>query len=275
MVVFSSLVLLACQGTSSDGKTDLVIGVIPALTKGETKRGLDALERHLVIELSMPVGVRAFADYNAVVEAMGFGHIDMAYYGPRTYVFAHAKYGAEALVTQLIDGVPFYYSYLIVPADSLVRDLSDLRGEAVAFGDPASTSGSLMPKLALQGEGIDPDRDIRPLHTGAHDATALAVENRQVAGGFIDSAFFQLLVRQGKVDADKVKVVWQSERLFQYPWATAGGMDQSLRERIRQAFLKIRDPLILNAFGASAFIEAQDADYEVIREAARQFGDIR
>lgn len=251
----------------------LRIGVVPALTQGQTREGINRLAQHLQASLNRPVDVRVFADYAAVVEGLGFGHIDMAYLGPRTYVIAAHRYGVKAILTQLIDGEPFYHSYFIARAGSNLNALEDLRGRTVAFADPSSTSGSLIPKLALIKAGINPDRDLRALHTGAHDATALAVLHGQVEAGAIDSAYFHMLIRQGQLRAEDFKVFWQSEPLFQYPWAVRRDMDEGLIAQIQRAFLSVKDPVIFQAFGASGFTVATDADYEVIRQAAREFGD--
>jgi phosphonate transport system substrate-binding protein len=252
----------------------LRIGVIPALTTGQTKVGIDKLGVHLTRALERPVRIQVFADYAAVVAALGFGHVDMAYLGPRTYVIANHRYGARAILTQLIGGEPWYHSYFIVPADSPLTSIEELRGKQVAFADPSSTSGSLIPKLALRERGIDPARDLRALHTGAHDATALAVQHKQVDAGAIDSAFFDLLVSRGTVRAEAVKIIWRSERLFQYPWAVRKDMPDAEVEAIRAGFLSVKDQDIFDAFGATGFARAEPEDYEVIRRAAKAFGDL-
>lgn len=253
----------------------LRIGVIPALTQGQTRVGINKLGDHLSQELGRPVQIQVLSDYAAVVEGLGFGHVDLAYLGPRTFVIANHRYGAQAIVTQLVDGTPFYNAYFIVPSDSTLQSIDELRGKQVAFADPSSTSGSLIPKLELIHRGIDPNRDIRALHTGAHDATALAVLNKHVDAGAIDSAYFNMLIRRGEIPEDGFRILWQSESLFQYPWTVRRDMDPQLIEDIRAAFLKITDQDIFDAFGASGFTIATTADYDIIRQAAEAFGDLQ
>lgn len=274
--VFVAVLVLGWAVGIARAQTDgpLRIGVIPALTKGQTKVGIDKLTVHLTQQLRRPVSTQVFADYAAVVAALGFGHIDMAYLGPRTYVIANHRYGARAILTQLVKGEPFYYSYFIAPADSPLTSIQELRGKQVAFADPSSTSGSLIPKLALRDLGIDAARDLRALHTGAHDATALAVQHKQVDAGAIDSAFFDLLIEQGKIRKDAFKIIWRSERLFQYPWAVRKDMTDGEVEAIRAAFLGVTDKDIFNAFGATGFTRADPDNYDVIRRAAKAFGDL-
>lgn len=259
------------------------IGVIPALNLGNTKIGMDKLAEHLSRELSVRVELKVFPDYNAVVEAMNYGQIDLAYLGPLTYVIANHQGGAQAVVTQLVKGQPFYYSYIIVHKDSPLKTVEDLvknsKNVKFAFGDPNSTSGSLIPGIELKKHGVyrgPTDHDFKELKfTGSHDVTALAVQDRGVDAGAIDQAFFDVLKEKKKVDGEKFRVIWQSEKLFQYPWAVKKGTPSETAEKLRAAFVKITDKDILDAFGASGFTIAQDADYEAIRQAARADGRLK
>lgn len=274
------------QASDSEGNDEnaqeFTIGVIPAQTEGEMQGAMDKLQAKLTEDLGREVAVEVYPDYNGVVEAMNYDQIDMAYFGPLTYVIAHAQSGAQAIITQLIDGEPYYYSYIITQADSELESIDDLVNNAseidFAFGDPSSTSGSLIPSIELQDQGIYQSEDEHEFNsvrfTGSHDATALAVQNGQVDAGAIDSAIYNQLIESGSIDGDKLKKIWQSEELFQYPWAVHPDTDQETIENLQSAFLSIEDEEILNAFGASGFTEASNEDYESIRQAAIKQGII-
>lgn len=51
-------------------------------------------------------------------------------------------------------------------------------------------------------------------YTGNHDATALAIQNKTLDVGAIDSAIYANLVKQNKVDGSKIKKIWQSGGCF-------------------------------------------------------------
>lgn len=267
---------------NDENAQEFTIGVIPAQTEGEMQGAMDKLQAKLTEDLGREVAVEVYPDYNGVVEAMNYDQIDMAYFGPLTYVIAHAQSGAQAIITQLIDGEPYYYSYIITQADSELESIDDLVNNAseidFAFGDPSSTSGSLIPSIELQDQGIYQSEDEHEFNsvrfTGSHDATALAVQNGQVDAGAIDSAIYNQLIESGSIDGDKLKKIWQSEELFQYPWAVHPDTDQETIENLQSAFLSIEDEEILNAFGASGFTEASNEDYESIRQAAIKQGII-
>lgn len=284
------LILAACGNgeeptadNSENGKKEieeLVIGVIPTMSEGKLSEAMDKLSAHLENEIGIPVKMDAYPDYQGVVQAMEYGNVNMAYFGPFTYVVANHQSGAEAILTQLVDGEPFYYSYIITHKDSPLESMEDLVANSkelvFAFGDPNSTSGALIPGLALGDEGVYTDQHTHSfkniIFTGGHDATAVAVENQEVAAGAIDSAIFNMLKDKGIVEADNFKVIWQSEELFQYPWAVSKNVSDEMKVKIQEAFLIVEDQVILDAFGASGFIKASDADYEVIRDAAIKAG---
>ena len=289
LIVLLVSILTACGSNqqNNDQATDdkneskpFTIGVIPVQTEGEIDEAMTKLQGELSNKLDRDVEITTFPDYNGVVEAMNYNQIDMAFFGPLTYVIAHEKSGAKAIVTQLIDGEPFYHSYIITNTDNdfdtLDAFLEQSESKTFAFGDPNSTSGSLIPSIELQDRGVFEDQDKNSFesvkYTGSHDATALSVQNNQVDAGAIDSAIYDQLLESGKIDGDKLKVIWESEKLFQYPWAVTKETDDETIDKLQNAFLSIEDESILNAFGASSFTKASNEDYESIRQAADKQG---
>jgi phosphonate transport system substrate-binding protein len=286
-----TLILSAC-GTATNDNSDqtnkekqdtFTIGVIPAQTEGAMDGAMDKLQSLLGEKLSREVEVEVYPDYNGVVEAMNYDKIDMAFLGPLTYVIAHNKSGAKAIITQLIDGEPFYHSYIITHRDNAWESLEDLlkQPEEVdfAFGDPNSTSGSLIPSIELQDRGVYESQEQHQFNsvrfTGSHDATALSVQNKQVDAGAIDSAIYNQLVDSGKIDDKQVKVIWKSAKLFQYPWAVHKNTDDETIQKLQEAFLSIEDQEILDAFGATGFAKASNEDYASIKQAAIKQGIIK
>ncbi|MFB5663072.1 phosphate/phosphite/phosphonate ABC transporter substrate-binding protein [Alteribacillus sp. HJP-4] len=264
-----------------DDDGTISIAAIPAQSSGEMDEGLQSLEDTLNESMKDDVEVELYPNYNAVVEALNYGHIDLAYLGPLTYVIANDASGAEAILTQEIDGEPYYYSEIITQADREWENLDDMLEEAgevdFAFGSISSTSGSLIPGLELMERGAFESENEHEFanvqYTGSHDVTASAVESGDVDAGAIDSAIYNELVEDGAVDDSQLKTIWQSERLYQYPWAVPAGMDDETKQEIQEAFTAIDDEEILDIFGgANAFIETEHENYESITQAAQDFG---
>ncbi|WP_282019318.1 phosphate/phosphite/phosphonate ABC transporter substrate-binding protein [Planomicrobium okeanokoites] len=290
-ILLSLAIVLAACGSAEEENTEqatesseeaFTIGVIPAQTEGEMEEAMNKLQNYLSEELDREVKLDVYPNYNGVVEAMNYDKIDMAYLGPLTFVIANANSNAQAIITSLVDGEPFYRSYIITHADNPWNSLEDLLenpGDVdFAFGDPNSTSGSLIPSIELKDRGVYESQQENEFNsvrnTSSHDATALSVLNKQVDAGAIDSAIYNQLVESGKIDGEQIKTIWESEELFQYPWAVRESIDEETVDKLQEAFLAIEDQVILDAFGASGFTEATTEDYESIRQAAIKEGII-
>ncbi|MCP8616228.1 phosphate/phosphite/phosphonate ABC transporter substrate-binding protein [Salirhabdus salicampi] len=282
IVLAMTLVFTSACGNNAEDDA-FTIGVIPAQTKGSMEDAMNKLQEELSEGLERTVKVEIYPDYNGVVEAMNYDKIDMAYFGPLTYVVANHESGAKAIITQLVDGEPYYYSYMIThidqPWDSLDEMIKDSGQIEFAFGDINSTSGSLIPGIELENRGVfqsEEEHEFKSVrYTGSHDATAIAVQNQGVDVGAIDSAIFDELVADGDIDGEQIKVIWKSDKLFQYPWAVHSETPKETIEQLQEIFLNIEDEDILGAFGASGFTTATDNDYEAIKQAAVKQGIIK
>ena len=87
------------------------------------------------------------------------------------------------------------HTHLVVPADSPVQDLPDLRGRTVSTGGPG-TDTELVATRLLGSAGIDPDREIRRRRLPLREA-AEALRERRVdaffhSGGVPDETIMQL-----------------------------------------------------------------------------------
>jgi phosphonate transport system substrate-binding protein len=281
LLLLFTFALTACGG--EDEKV-FKIGVIPAQTEGEMEEAMNKLKTTLAEKLDTydSVELTVYPDYNGVVEAMNYDKIDMAYFGPLTYVVANHESNAKAIVTQLIDGQPFYHSYMITHVDNkwntMDEMIADVENVRFSFGDPSSTSGSLIPSIELKEQNVfksENDYDFKSVqYSGSHDATAQLVLNKHVDVGAIDSAIYDALIASGSIDGSQFKVIWESAPLFQYPWAVHENTDEETVKLLQDTFVNIKDPVILKAFGATGFTTATDADYEAIRQAAIDQGVI-
>src|ERR1700722_34240 len=113
-------------------------------------------------KLDCKVEVFIATNYNAEIEAMRSGKLELGEFGPLGYVLAHQVAKAEAVATFADkNGNPESYTAGIVTwPGSGVTKLDEVRGKSFAFSDPASTSGHLFPAYWLSKNGIDPEKDV-------------------------------------------------------------------------------------------------------------------
>jgi phosphonate transport system substrate-binding protein len=215
----------------------------------------------------MPVEIVVGANYAATSEALRFGRLDVAYLGPVTYILQSKRVPLEPFARPTHPGVgPTFQAVIIVPADSPAKTLADLKGAEIAFGDPASTSGTWAPRWQLLHEGLISGRDYTMRVPGAHDAVALAVANKKAAAGGLSKPIYNRLLKEGKISADKVRILQDSPPIPEYMWTFRDGLDPAFKEEIRQAFIQVNDPAALGVFRAEAFIPTADADVDRVRQ---------
>ena len=108
--------------------------------------------------------------YNAEIEAMRNGKLELGQFGPLGYILAHQVAKAEAVATFADkEGKPStYWASLVTYQGSSIKTVADVKGHSFAFSDPASTSGHLFPAYGLRKAGIDPDKDIKAIYAGSH-----------------------------------------------------------------------------------------------------------
>ncbi|MBK1615795.1 sulfonate ABC transporter substrate-binding protein [Rubrivivax gelatinosus] len=100
-----------------------------------------------------------------MLEAMGAGAVDLGSVGDTPPIFAQA--GGSPLV--YVAATPSSQHAVLVPADSSIRTLADLKGKRIAFGKGSSAHNVAIKALALAGLTL---KDVHPLYLSPADATA-------------------------------------------------------------------------------------------------------
>ena len=265
------LALLAAlvMGSEAHAQTrpdKLVIGLLPGESAPTVMRLNEPLRLYLEKRLGLPVEMVVGANYAATGEALRLGRLDIAYLGPVTYILQSRRTKLEVFARPSHEVVgPTFQAVVIVPADSPAKTLADLKGQEVAFGDPASTSGTWVPRYQLLEAGLISGRDYTLRVMGAHDAVAMAVANHKVAAGGLSMPIYNRLIKEGKIDAASVRILAPSPAIPEYMWTFREGLDLAFREEIRKAFIGVNDSDALSVFRAEAFIPCVDSDVDRVR----------
>lgn len=255
--------------------THLKMGLIPASDAEEMIREYKNITDYLSEKLGMTVEPEVTSDYTAAIEAMRSKHIDIAWFGPFSYILANQEAGAEALVNGLRrdTGKSTYKSIFITKADSGIKTIEDIKGKKMAFVDPASTSGYLIPMKILKENGIDTDNDFKDVYfAGTHTAVELAVANGMVDVGVDSDNSYERMVQAGDISSEVNVIFYESEPIPGSPIAVRGDLPKSLKEKIKQALLEMDQQIIQKVDGwgdIEKYVEVDDSDYDIIRETAK------
>lgn len=256
--------------TAKESPSKLVVALLPDENAATVIQDNEGLAKHLETSLGKEIELVVTTDYSSMIEAASNGRLDLAYFGPLSYVLAKTKSDLEPFAARLKDGSTTYTSIIIGNVDAGVDEFADIDGKTVAFGDPASTSSRLFPELTLADADLKSGENYEAVFLGAHDAVALAVQNGNAQAGGLSRPIFESLVEEGTIDPEKVTIIAESEPIPQYPWTMRADLDPELKEEIRTAFLDLNDEAVLGPFKADGFAAMADKDYDGIRKA----GDI-
>jgi phosphonate transport system substrate-binding protein len=160
------LVLAACGAGGplggGGGGDPITIAVQPTQTASELTASANEIADFLTERMGREVELVFPTSYAGVVESLRFGHADAAFMSawPSRLAWKHA--GADIGLAEIREVVigqdkkeePFYFSYWVVPPDSAVTKLEDLRGKRVAFPSQLSTSGYVAPLARLVDLGL-------------------------------------------------------------------------------------------------------------------------
>ena len=286
--LLQSLVALSLGGAALLGATGvhaqanvLRVSAIPDEAPTELQRKFKPLGEYLKAKTGMDVQFTPVSDYAAVVEGLATKKIDLAWLGGFTFVQARLRTDGQVLpIVQRAEDEKFT-SRFIVPIDSPIKTIAELKGHTFAFGAPSSTSGSLMPRFFLQQQGIDASKDFKTVaFSGAHDATVAFVASGRAEAGVLNASVMDKLVEAHNPNAEKVRVLATTPPFFDYNWTVRPGMDPALVKKLTDAFLaldasKPADKEILDLQRATKFIPTKASNYDGIEAAGRSAGLIK
>jgi len=253
------------RAADPDPKT-LKVALLPDENASTVIKNNEPLKNYLEAQLGKKIELIVTTDYSSMIEAMRHGRLDLAYFGPLSYVLARQKSDIEPFAALKSKGSTTYQSVVIANVASGINRVEDIRGKDVAYGDKASTSSHLIPKSVLAAKGLQAGTDYEEHFVGAHDAVAMAVQNGHAQAGGLSRPIFESLVERKIISLDKVRVLEYSKPFPQYPWTMRSNLNSELKNTIRKAFLTLKDPAVLKPFKAEGFDVITDSDYNVVRE---------
>ncbi len=272
-VAVSAVLFSAAPAAAGESDPDtLRVALLPDENAATIIKQNEPLKAYLEETLGKKVELVVTTDYSSMIEAMRFGRLELAYFGPLSYTLAKRKSDIEAFAARMKDGETTYQAVLIGNIDNGIDEIEDIKGKDVAYGDTASTSSHLIPKSMLRDQGLTEGTDYKEHFTGAHDAVALAVQRGNAAAGGLSKPIFESLVEREIISPKKVVVLAESKPFPQYPWTMRSDLDPALKEKVRKAFYELNDPAILKPFKAEGFAPVADPDYDVVRDLQSKLG---
>ena len=125
---------------------------------------------------------------------------------------------------------------VLVPADSPIKQLTDVKGHKVTFTRPDSNSGCKALLVLLREEyDLQPDRDYQWGFSTGHEDSIKDIAAKKIQVAPVASDILARMVEQGEVNSESFRSIYDSER---FPPATIGiayNLAPELRDAIRLA----------------------------------------
>lgn len=265
-------------GKEKEVNKPLVMGLVPVSNSEKLIEDTAPLHNLLSEKIGKKVDGFIATNYVGVVEALGSGSIDFALIPPFAYILANTKHNTEALLTSLNKhGEPGYYSIIITRKDTGIKTIEDLKGKKIAFVDPSSTSGYIIPSVILQDHSIDREKDIQGQFAGGHDNALQLLMN-----GDVDAiGTYENIIKRYAKDFDnleeRVVVLEKSDLIPGIALAVSSKVDEVTKSKIKEAFLSLNTDekgkkMIKELFGLHGFQDAKVESYKTLGKKLNKLG---
>ncbi|MEN0041215.1 MAG: phosphonate ABC transporter substrate-binding protein [Pseudomonadota bacterium] len=220
------------------------------------------------------------ADYDGVIQGLLGGTLDYAELGASGYAKVYLtdpKAVDPVLTTQQVDGATGYYSIMLARKDSGIKTIEDMKGKKLGFADPDSTSGYLVPSVALPAQlGMPMEEYFSETgFGGGHENGVLEMLkgnfDGQVTwssgvGEFEDgytSGNIRKMVDKGLLDMNDVNEVWRSPLIPNGPIVVSNKLDNGIRAKFI-SFMKAlpkSNPDCFQAIQGGVYSDYVDVDH--------------
>ncbi len=284
VVIAAAVAMTSCTKNTAElgsEKNPIKLHFVPSVDSKVIESNSRTFKDYLEKETGYKFEVTIPQSYVAVVEAFGTKRADIAAINTFGYLMANEKYGVEARMTVIRNGLSTYQSMFIAKTDSKIKSIEDLKGKKIAFVDPASASGYILPLKLLKDKNILPKETVFALK---HDNVVSMVYQGQVDAG---AAFFspshkndkgeteiedaRRLVKTQYPDVEKkISIIGLSDAIPNDPFVFRKDISEEMKVKIVNAMLKfVETEEGKNAFKAIYSVtelkKATDADYDMVR----------
>ena len=223
----------------------------------------------------------AVSNQTATAEALRGKRLDFAITGPAEYVAINKLTNAQAMIAI---ARPDYYCGIVVKTGVGIMSMEDLKGKAVSFAKPGSTSGHFCPMQVMMDHGVDPMKDIKVIHTKKSLQHAGLERDDTAAIGVRISSWIKY--NRTPENQGQFKVLARSGDLPYDMMMGAGHLTQAEIDKVTKAMKDNEDALIAGILAGlddkgepandkyigTRLLKVDDSDYDIVRAMYRTAG---
>lgn len=285
LIFISFLTFAGCTSNKSEvgsPANPIKISLVPGQDTKLLQENGKELETYLKEKTGLAFEVNVPVSFIAVIEALGSKRADLAIMNTFGYIIAHEKYGAEAALTGVYKGRSVYWGQIIARKDG-PKTLKDLNNKKIAFVDPSSGSGFVLPSKLLKDEKVTPKEVV---FAGRHDSVVTMVYQRQVDAGAtyhtpVDNGVPQdarkLVATQFPDVFDQIVILAKTEPIPNDPVVFRKDFPPEMRKTVVEAIKKmVKDEkggkILYNLYHMDDFKDADLKDYDKVHQMLLDLG---
>ncbi len=211
---------------------------------------MEPMRLYLEKQLGIPVRYLHINGNSATIEAMKAKKIHMANLSPFPYLLARER--AQVTVSFYMgkkNGKPTgeYRTAIFTKKDSNIKTIADLKAKSheltIAFVDPASTSGHIIPYNFLLSQGIEPDKDFKKqVFANSTLACILTLYSGKVDVACVQTNSFRKVYSMNKnINDSSFNFLWISEPIPPTSYCLRNDLNPEFKKKVFDAYINVKN----------------------------------
>jgi phosphonate transport system substrate-binding protein len=158
-----------------------------------------------------------------------------------------------------------YTMKIIVPTDSPIKEVTDIKGRRMTFVKPRSNSGCTAALVMLMDEhGLQPEIDYTWGFSYGHENSIEGIAEKKFEAAAVASDILAREVAKGTITEDAFRVIYESDPFPPGVIGFAYNLNSDLADKIRKTLLEFdwKGTGLEEAFGKSGSVKFAEVDYK-------------
>jgi phosphonate transport system substrate-binding protein len=191
--------LLAAAPCALHAETEITLGVFPYVTAGQLAEFHAPLKNYIAKSLGRPTVLVTAPDFLSFDERTHLGEYDLILTAPHFGRLAERRDGYRRVARTLHE----VQAVFLVPKDSDIRQLEDLKGKRIMVAQPVSAIYQLAVDT-LKKKGLEPGKNITIVDTRTHNNALYAPLRNEADAGITGILLWEKLTGEQK---DQLRVI--------------------------------------------------------------------
>jgi phosphonate transport system substrate-binding protein len=243
----------------------------------------DNLRRYFA-KTDLPVDYVLYSNYDALVDALRNGHVDIAWNTPLAHARYHLLCNGQSQTLVMRDVDCDFRCKLLVRKDSGIKAPTGLQGKTLALGSREAAEATVLPLHYLKKEGVqldkvkflrlDEEMDLRGNPCSSPHHVLKALRAGRADAGIVGERLWDDLVARKAPEVLDLLAVWTSPSFSHCVFTAAKDFDKTLAARFTRLMLAMdgKDECtaeILRLEAASKWVAGSPDGFETLIEALR------